>query len=850
MEQFKTIRLSAGNNLIIDNASDAFRVDSGVVLIYIVSLDGKSVGRRTFLCEAKCGEVIPAFNYTDRDGLKLCFCFSSRNAEVAVMHGLSTKVLRRRFAEKAGINHFEIEGYDEAVAEKFRLLSVLDEGYLMRRNKNDENVSNGIASEITNAFSRKKNSKERTDNSLYNALAVICGHSDIELVSYDELNKAGFSDPQLDDIASLSGFAYREIKLEDNWFDQNIGALLVFDEQGAPVACLPVNNRCYRLYTKDGRIVRADRACAEKLRSRAYVFYRPLPPVKLSRSKIFAFWIKSLKITAVLKYYLVSLITAVIALSIPIISRELYNLYIPLGLGRILLELGALLTGLMAANVLFSIVRQLSLFGQSSKVGYDFQNAVIHRLVNLPQSFFRRYDSAELAVGVSTASSSSGKITGELISLVMSAFIACIYFACMLYISPIMSAWGVAALLFYSAVYLVLTFFVSERSCRYADADARTTAVLVRLIRGVDKLKTSAAEEQAFLNYLEPYLKERALEEKTEHSRGYMRTLSLASSGLFALLFYSVCYFGNFDIGAGEFIAFISVFGGLAGYVTIIINSVADIRSEIPVLKRLKPIFDEEPENMRSKYVLNRFENEIRLENVSFSYGKEPVLRNINLTIKKGEYVALTGASGSGKSTLIKLLLGFEKPTEGRILYDGYNLEDLNKKLLRKNIGAVLQDSHLIAGSIYDNITVSRPDASLAEVSAAVKLCALDEDIKKMPMGLHTILSEENSMLSEGQKQRILIARAIVSNPDILVLDEATSALDNRVQGIVTDTLKKSSATKIAAAHRLSTVMECDRVIVIENGRAVEQGSPAKLLKENGLFARLAQRQTGGYENE
>ncbi len=850
MEEFRKIRLRAGENFITDNSLDAFRVDSGVVRVYIVSLHGNGAGRRTLLYEAESGDIIPAFNYTDNDNLNLCFCLVSDNAEVAVMSGCSTKVLRRRFADAAGIENVDIEGYNEAIAEKNRLMTVRDDGYLKRHSKNEDSVSKGIISEISSAFSKKNKSEARTDNPLYNALALICEYSKIKLAAYEKVKKSVIGNPQLDDIASLSNFAYREIRLKDNWYNQNLGALLVFDENGTPLASLPRNSHSYNLYYTNGEHKRIDEINSHGLRSRAYVLYRALPERRITRRDLFDFRLKSLSAADIFKFFIISLITVMTGLLIPLVSRELYNVYIPLGLEKVLLELGALLLGFMTANILFAIIRGLTLYRQSLKTGYDFANAVIHRLFALPQSFFRRNDSAKLAVDISAASTAFGSITGELMSLFMSMFTALIYLACMFAVSPVMSAMGLIALLVYTIFYSLFMHYIARNSRKYADQNAETNAVLVRLIRGISRLKTSSAEDKAFLAYLKPYIKERQINEKIEKARGNMLTLSLVSSGLFSMAFYLICYTRSFEINTGEFVAFLALFSGLAVYVTAVINSVTLIKSEKPVLDRLQPVFEEEPEDARSRCKLNRFRHEIKLEHLSFSYGDTPVLSDINLTVKKGEYIAVTGVSGCGKSTLLKLLLGFEQPTGGRILYDGYDLGVLNKRLLRKNIGAVLQDSCLIAGSIYDNITVSRPDASLAEVNAAVKLSALNEDIENMPMGLHTVIGGEDCSVSEGQKQRILIARAIISNPDILILDEATSALDNKAQSVVTETLKKSAATKIIAAHRLSTVMECDWIIVLDNGMIAEQGTPDELLKSGGLFTRLAERQTGGNIND
>ena len=219
------------------------------------------------------------------------------------------------------------------------------------------------------------------------------------------------------------------------------------------------------------------------------------------------------------------------------------------------------------------------------------------------------------------------------------------------------------------------------------------------------------------------------------------------------------------------------------------------------------------------------------------------VLQNIDLNIKPGEYVGLVGPSGCGKSTLMKLLLGFEKPTQGKIYYDNKDIDSIDKRELRKKMGVVLQDGKLISGSIFENITITAPNATVTDVRQVIKNVGLEKDIQEMPMGLHTILSEDCGTISGGQQQRILIARAIISNPKILFFDEATSALDNVTQSMVCETLEQMDSTRIVIAHRLSTIMRCDRIIVLNAGKVVEQGTYAELMENKGLFYNLASRQ-------
>ena len=230
---------------------------------------------------------------------------------------------------------------------------------------------------------------------------------------------------------------------------------------------------------------------------------------------------------------------------------------------------------------------------------------------------------------------------------------------------------------------------------------------------------------------------------------------------------------------------------------------------------------------------------------MTFSYNPdaEPVLKDLSFHIKEGEYIGIVGSSGCGKSTLLKLLLGFEKPQQGKIYYDGKDIDSMDKRELRKKFGVVLQDGKLISGSIYDNIVITAPSATMKRVEQVVREVGLEEDIKQMPMGLHTILSENSGTISGGQQQRILIARAIVGRPKVLFFDEATSALDNVTQAMVCESLSRLHSTRMVIAHRLSTVMDCDRIFVMDGGSIVEQGSYRELMEQKGLFYELAKRQ-------
>jgi ATP-binding cassette subfamily C protein len=291
--------------------------------------------------------------------------------------------------------------------------------------------------------------------------------------------------------------------------------------------------------------------------------------------------------------------------------------------------------------------------------------------------------------------------------------------------------------------------------------------------------------------------------------------------------------------------AFMSLFAIFETNALEAVKGIVSLRSLKPLFKRFEPIMLEKPEYEEGCELPGEISGAIEINNVSFAYSKdEPnVLNNINLNIKSGEHLGIVGTSGSGKSTLMKLLLGFEKPTSGKIYYDNKDIEKIDKRELRKKMGVVLQNGKLITGSIYDNITITCPGASVSDVNRVVEQVGLKEDIEKMPMGLYTLLNEETSTISGGQQQRILIARALMSSPELLLFDEATSALDNITQSKVSDTLDRMNITKIVVAHRLSTIINCSRIIVMDNGSIAEEGTYDELMEKEGIFYNLASRQ-------
>ena len=308
------------------------------------------------------------------------------------------------------------------------------------------------------------------------------------------------------------------------------------------------------------------------------------------------------------------------------------------------------------------------------------------------------------------------------------------------------------------------------------------------------------------------------------------------------MLYY---YAGTNKISQSDFIAFSSAYGVVSGAIISLAGAAMAFANTRPLLEMVKPVFDTIPEIDESKKPVTSLSGELEISNTTFRYTQDGpvVLDNINLKATPGEYIAIVGRSGCGKSTLMRLLMGFEKPEVGAIYYDGYDLDTLDVRSVRQCMGVVLQNGKLFSGDIFSNIVITSPWSTLDDAWRAARMAGLEDDIKAMPMGMYTLISEGSGGISGGQKQRILIARALISNPGILLFDEATSALDNITQKHVSDSLSGLGCTRIIIAHRLSTVRYCSRIIVMDKGRIAEEGKYEELMEKQGLFYELARRQ-------
>ncbi len=848
----KSISLHGGERYLTRTAIDAFMVRSGSVLVYIVPLaEGKPL-RRSLCCICGQGEIIPGFFYTDMEGTEWAFCLvAEESAEIGIIENGSTKILRKKFAEKANIRNFDIEGFNGGLADLYRINTVTEDSFIIKSQRDREQTSKDILRLINDSFRRKNISApdEKTGNAIYDTLNFVCQRKKMKIAPFEKVKQACGDDIQLSDIVRVSHFSCRKVLLEEKWYKQDAGELVAFAEKGGahkPVALIPHGNHSYYAYDADtGSAYKVNSHNCGDFGVHAYSICKPLPARRLCMKDIAEFCASGTRAFDIVVLAVLTVLITLTELLVPIMSQRIYDEYIPLGAENILLQLGSLMTAFLMADVMFSIVNNLTKYRISSRAANDLQNAVFDRIFNLPESFFREYESADLAQRIMGAN----KIASLGITSVLLFAAALVNLAILVVRMGLYSAGLMALGLLFTAVYAVILYIINNLAIKHTaqseEYNGRSASLLYQFINGIEKIRITGVEERAILEFLKPYIKQRNSTEKVGNITHAGKALTVLFNGLVSAGFYLLVIVSDIQISIGGFIAFSAVFGAFFAAAMQMEECLIQLKRLKPYMTRIKPVMDALPEYDEAKEIPSEVSGSIELSNVSFAYedGAPNVIDGLSLNINQGEYIGIVGASGCGKSTLLKLLLGFEKPQCGKVYYDNKDLESLDKRELRKKIGVVLQDGRLISGSIFENITITNSKAGKAEVEEVVSAVGLKDDIDSMPMGLNTVLSENCGTISGGQQQRILIARALISKPNILFFDEATSALDNATQNMVCETLEKIPATRVVIAHRLSTIINCDRIIVMDNGRIAEEGTYEELMHRDGLFRQFASRQ-------
>lgn len=658
----------------------------------------------------------------------------------------------------------------------------------------------------------------------------------------------------LDEILDANTFRLREVKLVRGWAKQDSGPLLFLDEEtGHPFALLPTDKKglsTSRFSIFDpgtGKSTFLTNHQADALRGLAYMPYPPLSDAPLT-AKQFVMRIFDNRLPDLLVIASMSIIGGILSLGIPITVGYLVDEVIPNG---DLVKLSELLFILMSVGTCIILTRyasQIATLRMEGWAGGRLEAGVIDRVLRLPIPVLRQYSSGDLASRAGVVRNIEQVFTGALINILLGGVFALFSIALLFVYSVPLALVSLAFCLVIFSINVGLGWLSISYERNELERMGKISGALFQTILGLEKIRLSASEVPRFHQWAGEYAKltSNMISSRKIQMASNITVQSATVAGM-VLIFGSIHFLdlsnGGMTIGAiAAFLAaFSSALSGLLGISSVLLS----LMGLKPVFDHGRPILEACPEPKGEGAAVETLTGRIDLDQISYTYPNtdQQILNGVTMAIQPGQSVGVVGSSGSGKSTLVRLLLAFDKPSQGSVLYNGRALEGLDKNGVRRQIGVVLQDGKLMAGSVLENIRGGNGQISEDDAWEAARHVAFDGDIRNMPMGMQTLIGDK-AALSGGQVQRLLIARALVNKPRILILDEATSALDNTTQSVVSDTLNHLGVTRISIAHRISTIRDCDVIYVMDKGRVVESGNYDDLIAANGLFAELTSRQT------
>ncbi len=696
------------------------------------------------------------------------------------------------------------------------------------------------------APTRKRPVLAESSDPLLAACQIVGAEMKVRFSAPREETGKGHLVDRLTAIARVSGVRCRLVILREGWWKKENGPLLAFrkeDEQ--PVALVQRGRRRYVMIdpvSGEHTAVTGDNEAL--LKPEAHQFYRPLPHRALSTRDFISFGLNHSWRDA-LMVFLMGLVAALLGLITPVLTGIVFNSVIPSAAVSQLVQIIVILLACAVAAAMFEITKSLAMLRIESRADITLQAAIWDRLISLPPPFFRQFSAGDLANRSLGINAIRRILSGVTVTSILASIFSVLNFALLFYYDWQLAL--VASVLALVSVTVIgcVSFFKVHYQRQVNELEGRISGMVLQFITGINKLRVSGTEERAFSVWAEKFAKQKRLAFKAGTTDSILMTFNsalplLASMSIFAWIVFKSVH----GISTGDFIAFTSAYTAFQNALIQMSIAMAMSLNVIPFYERLQPILKTLPETDESKGHPGELSGQIEVNHLVFRYlkGGPVVLNDVSLQAEPGEFIALVGSSGSGKSTLLRLLLGFEVPESGTIYYDGQDLGSLDVRAVRQQIGVVIQNGRLLGGDIFRNI-VGATNLTQDDAWEAARMAGLEEDIRRMPMGLHTVISSDGSTISGGQRQRILIARAIVRKPRILFFDEATSALDNQTQAVVSRSLEALKATRIVIAHRLSTILHADRIYVLEQGKIVESGTYQELTERDGVFARLARRQ-------
>jgi ATP-binding cassette subfamily C protein len=692
------------------------------------------------------------------------------------------------------------------------------------------------------------------ENPLLSAMRAVGGELGVEIRPQLRSENPDRAKDSLEAIARASHIRHRKVLLRRLWWKTDCGPLVGFlKEKHSPVALLNSRGVGYQIVDPEtGRRIPVDEHSAPLLAPEAVMLYPNLPGDVRRPWRLLRFSLRG-RSNDIIFVIGLSLAITLIGMLTPMAVAMVMDQAIPDSDRGLLMELGLILVTASLGSGLFGLSRGLLTIRTSIAVDTTAEAALWDKLLNLRASFFKQYTSGDLLSRIMAVNEINRTLNGAALQSLLSSITAALNLGLLLYFSPRLAliAIGLAAAI--SVVTIIGGYMVRRYNLAVAALGGAILGLVVQMANAVGKIRVAGAEARAFATWLKKYSEQLTLVRKSRAVEDYVTVFNQAVPAISAILLFwlgidlllGARTVDERAIGVGNFLAFNTALSIFIGGATTLSNTVVDVMDTLVKSKRVEPILEAESEIPKSAADPGRLEGSLTFSHVDFRYASEgpQILHDVSIHVNPGEFAALAGPSGGGKSTIFRLLLGFETPESGTVLFDGQDLAGLDVNAVRRQLGVVLQSGFVTAGSILENIAGSAL-ISIDEAWEAAADAGLSDDIKQMPMGMHTIVSEGATNLSGGQRQRLLIARALVTRPKILLLDEATSALDNRAQATVIESLRRRRVTRLVIAHRLSTIKNADQIYVLDEGRIADHGTFDELAGRKGLFAAMIARQT------
>ena len=674
----------------------------------------------------------------------------------------------------------------------------------------------------------------------------ILKHYHCKSVEFPDDVEAG--EQQLDYALRQHGMMRRNVVLNEKWYKDAFGPLIAFTKDDfTPVAVLPNTFSGYSFTDPStGERKKVNAKTAGLFDSNAICFYQPLPQKKLSIFDLLVYMKNCISLSDFTVIAGATLAATLVGMLMPQISRMLTGPVLSSGRADALVAIAIFILCTLVSTQLINSVKEMIQTRLNSKISLGVEASMMMRLLSLPASFFRKYSPGELNARSDSVNQLCNSILNMVLGTGLGALMSLLYIGQIFeFAKPLVEA-SIYIILITVGVTIATTLIQVRVNRRQMELAAKESGMSYGLITGIQKIRLAGAEKRVFAKWLNLYADSA---DPTYNPPMFIKINSVITTGitLFSnIVLYSLAIENGID--QSSYFAFTAAYGMLTG-AFMSLSEIALTAAKIqPVLEMAEPFLATEPETSQDKQIVTSIMGGIELNHVSFRYSEESpyILNDLSLTVRPGEYVAVVGRTGCGKSTLIRLLLGFEEPEKGTICYDGRDMAEVDLPSLRQQIGTVMQDAGLFQGSIFENIVITAPQLTLNDAWDAAEKAGIAEDIRAMPMGMHTMISEGQGGISGGQRQRIMIARAIAPAPKLLIFDEATSALDNKTQKQVSDALDAMGCTRLVIAHRLSTIRHCDRILVLDGGKIVEDGTYDELIEQGGFFAELVERQRLG----